>query len=184
VLTFVVSDLQLSFPRTACIVNVTDPTGQSESLGKFLVGRRGGEGQTDHHAEQRMIAILRARYFTENRPKGKYRFVMSITRSPCGPCHEALENFKSELREKGYTVSFDVRMASAYGGESAETIAVLRSLREKGSDLEVLTLEKIVAEKLLNDPEQKLSDEDKELLAAKAAEAERALAKAAVKKGG
>jgi hypothetical protein len=187
VLVFRVSDLQIRFPRTACIVHVTDPSGATENLGKFLSGRKrpgSADEDTRNHAEQIMIPILRNKYFTGDRPRGKYTFLLSITRRPCKDCGPALESLQDELRERGYEVNFHIRMASPYSSEGHEiAIKVLTSLREKGFTLEALSLEKIVAEKLLGAPEEKLEDKDRQDLASGLSEAKLALSKAEAKKG-
>ncbi|WP_458090191.1 phage tail protein [Streptomyces malaysiensis] len=186
-LVFRVSDLQLSFPRTACIVHVTDPSGEQENLGKFLVQRKApgsGEGDTSHHAEQHMIGILRSRYFTGDRTKGKYKLQLSLTRRPCQGCGPALEEFKNELQGKGYNVDFMIRIVSSYAAEGeGVAINVLKSLNNKGFELEVLSLEKIVAEKLLGDPREKLSPKDEQILADEKNRVDEYLDKAGAKKG-
>ncbi|MGW3567078.1 phage tail protein [Streptomyces sp. NPDC000941] len=186
-LVFRVSDLQLSFPRTACIVHVTDPSGEQENLGKFLVQRKApgsDEGDTSHHAEQHMIGILRSRYFTGDRTKGKYKLQLSLTRRPCQGCGPALEEFKNELQGKGYDVDFTIRIVSSYAAEGEGiAINVLKSLNDKGFELEVLGLEKIVAEKLLGDPREKLSPKDEQILADEKNRVDEYLDKAGAKKG-
>ncbi len=183
VLTFRVSDLQVSFPRTACIVEMTRGN-RTENLGKFISGREQAEGDTQHHAEQGMIRLMKDRYFTDQRPKGRYTLTMSLTRSPCGICGPSIEDFKEHLSGRGFDVGITIRILTAYGGaKDVETISVLRSLRENHVKLEVLTLEQIVAEKLLGDPKSWLDKDDKRLLAEKEAEARQVLRKATVRKG-
>ncbi|MFF8816052.1 hypothetical protein ACF08Y_28255, partial [Streptomyces pactum] len=186
-LVFRVSDLQLSFPRTACILHVTEPSGKQENLGKFLVQRKptgAADGDTSHHAEQHMIGILRSRYFTGDRPKGKYTLQLSLTRRPCQGCGPALEDFKNELQGKGYEVEFRVRIVSAYAAEGEDVaIKVLKSLSDKGFELNTLSLEQIVAEELLNDPGKDLTNDEKQILANEKNKVEEYLNKAGVKKG-
>ncbi|MFF6883283.1 hypothetical protein ACFY9F_08840 [Streptomyces sp. NPDC012421] len=186
-LVFRVSDLQLSFPRTACILHVTDPDGKEENLGKFLVQRKApgaDEADTSHHAEQHMIGILRSRYFTDDRTKGKYILRLSLTRRPCQGCGPALEAFKNELHGKGYDVEFRIRIVSSYAAEGENVaISVLKSLRQKGFGLEALTLAMIVAEKLLGDPRENLSEKDEKILADEEIRIQEYLKKAGVKKG-
>ncbi|MEV8115383.1 phage tail protein [Streptomyces xiamenensis] len=188
VLIFRVSDLQLRFPRTACIAHMTDTKGVTENLGKFLV-RRKRPGQTgeggEHHAEQVMIKILWSGYFVGDRTKGVYHLQMSLTRRPCQKCGPALEGFKHELADGGYHLDITARIVSSYSAEGDDiAINVLSSLRKKNFKLELLTLEQIVAEGLLSGPEEKLPDEDRENLSAEASKVQEYLDKASVKKGG
>ncbi|WP_338137610.1 hypothetical protein [Streptomyces anulatus] len=185
ILVFRVSDLQLNFGRTACIAHMTDPAGKNENLGKFLVGRKppGGTG-TKHHAEQKMIATLRDRYFTDDREKGSYTLQLSLTRRPCQDCGPALEDFREELKKKGFQVDFNIRIISAYATEG-ETIAisVLKSLRNKGFKMEELALKQIVAEELLGDANRELSEDDKANLESEYKQVVEYLKKAGIKKG-
>ncbi|MGW2474177.1 phage tail protein [Streptomyces sp. NPDC001665] len=186
VLVFRVSDLQLNFGRTACIVHATNPAGETENLGKFLVGRKSGPDDTGttHHAEQIMIRILRNRYFTESLAKGSYTLQLSLTRRPCQECGPALEEFEKELKGKGYDVTFRVRIVSAYANEGEPiAISILKSLRDRGFKMEALALKQIVAEKLLGDPQENLSDTDKQNLEGEHEKVKEYLAKAGIKKG-
>ncbi|MFG1951406.1 hypothetical protein [Micromonospora sp. NPDC048830] len=184
---FRISDLQLNFPRTACIVHVTTPDGKEENLGKFLAARRRpgvSKDDSSNHAEQVMIRILRSSYFSGDRPAGRYSLQLSLTRRPCQACGPALQDFKDELKPKGFDVSFSIRMVSAYSGEGEDImISVLKALREKGFALEALSLQKIIAENLLGDPAAGLSEQDKERLESCLQEVKAALDKAEVKKG-
>ncbi|WP_369266379.1 hypothetical protein [Streptomyces harbinensis] len=188
VLIFRVSDLQLRFPRTACIAHMTDTKGVTENLGKFLVrrkspGQSGEDGQ--HHAEQVMIKILWSGYFVGDRAKGSYHLQMSLTRRPCQKCGPALQSFQHELGDVGYHLDVTARIVSSYSAEGDDiAINVLSALRKKGFKLELLTLEQIVAEGLLSGPEEKLPDEDRKTLQSEASKVEEYLKKASVKKGG
>ncbi len=143
---FRVSDLQLSFGRTALIAKLN-----GKSLGKFL-------NRPKVHAEEHLINHL-DEYWDELAEQGivkkgeQNELTINITRSPCGPedhdCAGKLLEFASRKN-----ITLNLRIASLYRNEEG-SINVLEELHKRKHKLTVLTVEEIMDQLY----EEKIPDE-------------------------
>jgi hypothetical protein len=141
----------------------TRDLGRFESTGK------------EAHAERRLLKDLRSAWATLQKPPPgqgardlrRLTLHIDITRSPCNACEGELREFAAERasRENGYyDLTLNIRTVGLYKGGDEFSISALSALRSAGAKIGVLSLRKIMIEKLI---ERGASPEEAEEIAGK-----------------
>lgn len=175
---FLVSDLELGFPRTALLANLN-----TVSLGRYInrTVRKGKSNAAPEHAEHVLVSDLDARWPAIAQGCGVERnvpatFELTLTRSPCDmdghTCGSLLQSFIDRKRADGYQLTLHLRLMSLHKG-SIDAKAVLAALRARGAKLSAVTVEQLLSEGLVQEDGPEIVDN--EMVVAKDGETKRPL---------